>query len=37
MICSFCDSSVEILATLKNLSMCLACAKTAFEKELEAK
>ena len=36
MICSYCDSAVEILATRKGVAMCLACAKSAFEKEMEA-
>jgi hypothetical protein len=34
MLCSECDSSVEILATRKGVAMCLACVKTAWEKEL---
>jgi len=37
MICSYCDSLVEILAHRKNEVMCLACAKAAWEKELAGK
>jgi hypothetical protein len=34
MICSYCDNAVEILATRKGVSMCVDCAKSAFQKEL---
>jgi hypothetical protein len=35
MICSYCDSSVEILAYRLGETMCLNCAKSAFYQMLE--